>query len=153
MEQESMAGREEGFGTSTDSLVLGAAIDEVARATAWLEGLAERDSWPEHVRFALQLGLEEALTNAIEHGLKGRGADAAITVSYVRTPKAVRLRVVDNGTPFDPTSLEETPVPESIESAAVGGHGIRLMKRLLDEFSYRRVGQRNQLTLGVVTGS
>ncbi|KUM25313.1 hypothetical protein AU467_05095 [Mesorhizobium loti] len=144
-----MVGRDGGFGTTADRLDLGVDVDELPRASGWLEALAERDRWPERARFALQLSMEEALTNVITHAFADEPSkDNAISLSYSRSPDMVRLRITDNGKSFDPTLVEVPPLPDSIESAVIGGHGIRLMRSMLDEFSYCRTGSGNQLTLG-----
>lgn len=143
-----MACRDSGFEGMTDTLSLAARLDEVGRATAWLEELSEREGWPQRTRFALQLSLEEALTNVIMYGFTEQTPSPMLSVDCSRHPDMILLHVTDNGAPFDPTSLEEKPLPSSIESAVIGGHGIRLMRRMLDEFSYRRIEGLNQLSLG-----
>lgn len=144
-----MACRDSGFEGKTETLSLAVRLDEIGRAIAWLEELSERDGWPERTRFALELSLEEALTNVIMHGFTEETSSAPVlSVDCARQPDMIRLHVTDNGTPFDPTSLEEKPLPLSIESAVIGGHGIRLMRRMLDEFSYRRIDGLNRLSLG-----
>lgn len=146
-----MVGVNDGFGpgAADATLTLAVRLDELPRAAAWLETLAGRDGWPERTLFTLQLGLEEALVNVISYGFPDPApAGATITLAYRRDRGLALVRIRDNGAPFDPTSIEEPDVPDSVEDATIGGHGVQLMRHLLDEFSYCHVDGNNQLILG-----
>ncbi len=135
-----------------DRLDLAADLAEIPRALAWLTAAAERDDWPQRAGFALQMSLEEALVNVISHGLKTAvDGGGVIALTYHRSPGLIQVTVADQGVAFDPTAGAVSALPVSIETAAIGGHGIRLMRQMLDEFSYQRVGGQNRLTLGCRT--
>ena len=57
------------------------------------------------------------------------------------------MRIVDNGLAFDPISVGPPHVPNSIEDARVGGHGVQLMRHFLADLSYERVEDENRFTL------
>lgn len=134
----------------SDELCLTAEIEELGRATAWIEDLAMRDGWPERPLFKLQLGLEEALANVINHGFPvGLQANPSIRLSYRYSAEMIWLAVSDNGVAFDPSSSDLAPLATSVETASPGGHGIRLMRHLLDEFSYCQIDGDNRLIMGV----
>jgi len=139
-------------GTLISSLNVDARIDDITEATGWLGTLAEQEGWPEATRFALELSLEEALTNVVSYGFAGSGETPRIRIDCYRLPQGrIAVRLVDNGIPFDPTSIAEPEVPDSIEDARIGGHGVQLMRHFLETLAYDRVGDENQLTL-VVAG-
>ncbi|MDF2996385.1 MAG: putative anti-sigma regulatory factor, serine/threonine protein kinase [Xanthobacteraceae bacterium] len=138
-----------GPGAADDTLALAVRLDELPRAAAWLESLAAREGWPERTLFTLQLGLEEALVNVISYGFpEPAPIEATIALAYRRDRGMALLRISDNGAPFDPTTIDEPDIPEDVEHAAIGGHGVQLMRHLLDEFSYCHADGNNQLILG-----
>lgn len=137
-------------GTLIASLNVDARIDDITEATGWLGSIAEQEGWPEATRFALELSLEEALTNVVSYGFSGSAAAPRIRIDCYRLPEGrIAVRLVDNGVPFDPTSIAEPEVPDSIEDARIGGHGVQLMRHFLETLAYARVGDENQLTLVV----
>jgi len=140
--------RDEWPGGAQDELTLAAQVEEITRASQWLDDLAERDGWSERARFTLQLGLEEALVNIVSYGYPQPGGEARIRLGYRHDEGMARLRIADNGIPFDPTGLADPEAPASVEEAKVGGHGVQLMRHLLDEFSYCRRDGNNLLILG-----
>lgn len=130
------------------SLAIAADVDEIGKVSAWLEELGEQDDWPLNLRFGLELSVEEALANVINHGFEGIAHAPEITLDYFRPDAdAIAIRICDNGVPFDPTVQLSPDLAGSVEDARIGGHGLRLMRHYLRDFGYARIDGRNQLTL------
>ncbi|MFG1348156.1 ATP-binding protein [Xanthobacter autotrophicus] len=130
------------------SLHVDARIDDITKATGWLGALAEDEGWSPATRFALELSLEEALTNVVSYGFQGSAAVPLIRIECYRLPEGrVAVCLIDNGMPFDPTTIAEPEVPASIEDAKIGGHGVQLMRNFLETLAYAREGEENHLTL------
>ena len=135
-------------GTLVSALDVGARIEDITHATSWLGSLAENEGWPDATRFALELSLEEALTNVVSYGFQGSDAPPRIRIECYRLPEGrVAVRLIDNGMPFDPTTIAEPVTPASIEDAKIGGHGVQLMRHFLEHLAYAREGDENRLTL------
>jgi len=135
-------------GTLISALRVGACIESISEATSWLGEIAEAEEWPAGVRFGLELSLEEALTNVVSYGFKDVGhAPLRQAEAFDADVRRVAVRILDNGIAFDPTAIAEPDVPESIEDARIGGHGVQLMRNFLESLAYRREDDRNQLTL------
>jgi serine/threonine-protein kinase RsbW len=92
--------------------------------------------------FAVRLGLEEALVNAIKHGNKGDPA-REVRVRFRVTPGEVWAEVEDQGQGFDPTSVADPTSPKRLDQP--GGRGLLLMRHYLSSVSYNECG--NAVTL------
>lgn len=68
-----------------------------------------------------------------------------VTVSLEGSP--LRLTVEDDGPTRDPTLREPARPADSVETAAIGGLGLKLMESFATSRDYARVGERNRLTL------
>ena len=120
-------------------------IAEVARATAWMEGIARQSAWSDALIFRLRLCLEEAISNIIRHG---HGASTGeILLSLAEQDERVTVCVEDESDAFDPTQQPSPKLPSTLAEATVGGFGIRLMRRYATTMSHQRVGARNRLVL------
>jgi serine/threonine-protein kinase RsbW len=118
---------------------------EGAELTKWVLGVCSKYSLPDEVAFALQLCLDEAVANIIEHGkTHGRGA-TEISVSIAREDKGIVMKVVDDSDEFDPTQFEPLPSSRSLAEPAVGGLGIHLMRKFATALRYQRTDRRNHL--------
>ncbi|MFG1462357.1 ATP-binding protein [Xanthobacter sp. DSM 24535] len=130
------------------SLRIDANIDAIATATEWLGGIAEAEEWPAPLQFGLELSVEEALANVISYAFAGLSEPAMIRLDFLHLDGGrLGVRIVDNGIPFDPTNVAAPDIPESVEDAKIGGHGVQLMRHFLESLTYAREGGENHLVL------
>ena len=111
-----------------------------------LEAFAAEHRLPAKVLQVADLALEEHVTNVLKYAY----ADTALHEIRVRLScdgGALYVEVEDDGRAFNP--LEGPPVDTSIplEQRPIGGLGIHLMRRFMDELDYRREGSRNILRM------
>ena len=125
------------------SLTLTPDPTQTGRLGLWLKTLADAAAWPADLSSAVELCLDEVVTNIVMHGGSTAG-DIAIEIDHDAV--AVIARVEDGGTQFDPTA-ETQPLPQSLDEAKIGGLGLVLVRRLSTEMRYERIGGRNRLTL------
>ena len=95
---------------------------------------------------ALNVVLDEAVSNAINHGYDA-GALGEIAVRLRREPDGVTVEVEDDGRAFDPLQAPPPDLTLPLEQRPIGGLGIHLIRNLMDEVSYARVGDRNVLKM------
>ena len=97
--------------------------------------------------YAIELAVDEACTNIIEHAYQGEDhGDIECTCDCNDTCLTVVIR--DHGKPFDPSTVTTPDLDADIDDRPVGGLGIYLMKQLMDEVHFEPMGESgNILTL------
>jgi len=109
------------------------------------EAAAALDAGPETIS-DLELAVDEAACNAILHGY--RGGPGLLELEVLRKGDAVVVRLCDGAPPFDPTRVPEPDLTLPLEERALGGMGVYLIRRSVDEMRYRLTPEgRNELTL------
>jgi anti-sigma regulatory factor (Ser/Thr protein kinase) len=93
----------------------------------------------------LQLAVEEAAVNVCNYAYEVPPGEIIIHMECKENKFIVRIQ--DEGVPFDPLKLDTPDLKASIEDREVGGLGVYLMKRVMDEVHYVRIRGRNILTL------
>jgi serine/threonine-protein kinase RsbW len=97
--------------------------------------------------YKIQLAVDEACSNIIEHGCDGM-CEEQIEITCTDAEDRLIIMVRDHGEPFDPTSAPAPDLTADIEDRPIGGLGIFLMRRLMDEIRYEPLGEAgNVLTL------
>lgn len=107
------------------------------------EFAAER-GLPAAIRRSVSVALDELLANTIAYG----GA-ARIVVDVALHPNRLSVMLIDDGTPFDPFG-REAPPPGTVlpvEEREIGGEGIHLVRRMMDDVRYERRADRNVVVL------
>jgi anti-sigma regulatory factor (Ser/Thr protein kinase) len=92
------------------------------------------------------LCLEEHITNVIQYGFGDSGLHE-IVVSLALDQDCLVVEVKDDGKAFDPLKNPEVNTSVPLEKRPVGGLGIHLMRRFMDELKYRRTSGQNVLTM------
>lgn len=96
---------------------------------------------PMSVVSAVMIAADEVLSNALDHS----GAQA-ITVTAAIGEGRVTVAVTDDGAPFDPTAAAAPDTSLSVEEREIGGLGVHLVRRLMDEVRYERIDGHNRLS-------
>jgi anti-sigma regulatory factor (Ser/Thr protein kinase) len=115
-------------------------LAEGIEAFALTHGLAPR------VALELQVVLDELIVNITQHGYQGE-TGRPIVVDLKLDPGMVTIRIEDEARPFDPLLLPQPDFSPQPEDRKSGGLGVYLVRKLMDEVEYERVGERNCLTL------
>jgi len=137
-----------GKDSAVERLDLQSRISELARIAGWIETLAARHSISDQTQFAMNLCLEEALSNIIRHGYSSQ-PDHFITVSFVRPREDYYVfDVEDEAKLFNPMDGPEPPAINAADDAPAGRQGIRLLRRFADSLEYHATPKGNRLTIG-----
>lgn len=113
---------------------------------AALREFATRAQLPTSVVHAADLSLEEHITNVINYGF----ADPEhheIKVCFGVEGGDLVVQVEDDGQPFNPLDRPEVDTSLDLADKPIGGLGIHLMRRFMDQLSYRYEGSKNVLTM------
>ncbi len=117
--------------------------DGADRVGARFREFAEERGLPATLRRSVSVALDELLANTIAYG----GA-ARIVVDVALHPNRLSVMLIDDGRPFDP--FGEAPAPGTalpVEERKLGGLGIHLVQRMMDEVRYERRADRNVVVL------
>jgi serine/threonine-protein kinase RsbW len=126
--------------------ILPGEITALPQITHFLDGLASDWGFPERLVLSLNLVLEEAFTNIVNYGLEGTEGQAVI-LDFEKHPERLIIHITDEGKAFDPTLREEPDIALPAEERPIGGLGIFLIRKMMDQVSYERKEGKNILRL------
>ena len=131
-----------------ESLTLRSRLAEMAQLPGWIETLASRHAIPDRTQFAMNLCLEEVLSNIIRHGYSGQ-PDGVITITFEQPREDYYVfDVEDEAPPFNPVDAPEPPAAASLDELPLGGQGIRLLRGFADSLEHRATEKGNRLSIG-----
>jgi serine/threonine-protein kinase RsbW len=130
-----------------EQLTLSSRLSELARIPAWLEQIASSYGISANTQFAIDLCLEEVLTNIILHGYAG-SPNNTIVVRCRALPKSILFVVDDEAPPFNPLARQPTPLPSTLDEVRIGGNGIRFLHQFAQTLTYESTPSGNRLRIG-----
>jgi serine/threonine-protein kinase RsbW len=136
-----------------DHLALRSRLSDMAELPVWIEELASRYAIPAGVQFAMNLCLEEVISNIIRHGYSGE-TDRPVNVRFTAPSEGNFVFIVDDeAPPFNPVEAPESPMLNPLDEIRVGGQGIRLLHRFADALEYEPRPVGNRLCIGFSASS
>lgn len=112
-----------------------------------VDDLASQGGLDPHDAYRLRLAADEITTNIAMHGYQGRCGVVEITGGLDR--EWVWLRIEDEAPQFDPRRRADDYRPVDPADGPIGGHGLFLAMRSLDNFAYDYVNGRNRNLLRI----
>jgi anti-sigma regulatory factor (Ser/Thr protein kinase) len=95
----------------------------------------------------IELAIEELIVNVMLYGYPESSGDIELHGDVVE--QNIIFQIIDQGVPFDPTTVASPELDGPIENRIQGGMGIYLAKSLVDSMKYQRCGNNNVLTLTI----
>ena len=130
----------------TQELIIKNNISEIERFAIFVEELVEDLSLNLILLMNLNLALEEVLSNIILYAYPDKlGEEISIKTSKVG--ESIIFTISDNGIEFDPTVLPDADITLSVDEREIGGLGIFLIRKIMDEVKYERIKGKNVLTI------
>jgi anti-sigma regulatory factor (Ser/Thr protein kinase) len=96
--------------------------------------------------YNIQLAADEAASNIIEHAYEGV-SNGVLEISCGARDGAITIIMVDHGESFDPSAIPLPDLKSDLSERKIGGLGIFLMRKLMDEVRYESKKTGNVLTM------
>ena len=127
-------------------LILHNDIQQIPQLADFILTIAEEMHLDQSLSMSLNLALEEAVTNVIMYAYP-KGSDGLVIIEAILREKSLDFIVTDSGQPFDPTAVPEVNTALDLDERPVGGLGIHLVRKIMDEVQYERTDGKNILSM------
>lgn len=119
------------------TIVIQSSSDLARKLCREIIGQLDPADFSEDERFGIQLAIEEAMINAVEHGNQ-RDPLKTVTVEYSITAHTFEIAITDEGRGFSPENIPDPRRDENIHN--IGGRGVVLMREYMDSVEYNAKG-------------
>lgn len=128
-------------------LTIKAVPEALTEVQAFVEQELEAHDCPMRSLMQISVAVEEIFINIASYAYAPETGDAEISCEVLEEPRRAELEFTDSGRPFDPLAQPEADVALPAEEREIGGLGILLVKKSMDEVTYRYRDGRNVLRL------
>lgn len=111
--------------------------------------IARKSGFSEKEVYNIQLATDEAASNIIEHAYEGV-SDGMLELSCGLDGDTLMIILIDHGEPFDPSEVPMPDLTADLSERQIGGLGIFLMRKLMDEVHYKSNPENNRNTLTMI---
>jgi anti-sigma regulatory factor (Ser/Thr protein kinase) len=112
-------------------------FESLAQIAEFVSAAARSAGWDEDEAFHVQVAVDEACSNIIEHAYgPGKPGEVKLTCC-IESQGDLIISIHDNGKPFDPATIPEPPLGADLEDVPEGGLGLYFMRKLMDKVEFR----------------
>ena len=123
-------------------LTVDATVENITQVTAFVDEQLEELGCPIKAQMQIDIAIDELFGNIAHYAYNPKVGVATVRVEVVNEPLSVVVSFIDNGVPYDPLAREDPNVVWSLEEREIGGLGIYMVKKSMDEITYEyREGQ------------
>lgn len=127
-------------------LVIEARVENLAQVLAFVDELLESVSCPRRSRLQIDIAVEEIFVNIARYAYAPETGYAVLRGETGDGP-SVTLTFLDRGMPYDPLARKDPDVTLPAEEREIGGLGVFMVKKTMDEVSYAYENGQNILTI------
>lgn len=128
-------------------LTVEATDENLDRVIGFVEEALEQYDCPMKAMMQVDLCVEEIYVNIAHYAYAPEVGPATIQVDVEPEPLSVTITFVDQGIPYDPLAKEDPDVTLSAEERRIGGLGVFLVKKNMDDVKYEYKDGSNVLTI------
>lgn len=128
-------------------LTVSVAAENVAVVTAFVDEQLERLGCPMKTLFQVNVAIDELFGNIANYAYSTEIGTATVRVETAENPPAAVITFIDNGIPYNPLAKADPNVTLSAEEREVGGLGIYMVKKTMDDISYEYRNGQNILRI------
>lgn len=131
---------------NTTTIQLKNNLRELEKLSQVVNEFGEANHLSPKVVYALNLSLDEIITNIIYYGYDNT-KEHHIIIRISLKDEELTAEVEDAGRPFNPLEAAKPDLAKPLEERQVGGLGIHLIMNLMDTVEYKRQGNKNLLVM------
>ena len=121
--------------------------ENLPQVLSFLDSYLERRGCSMKVQTQLDIAAEEIFINIASYAYGGNPGRALIRIRETHDPKGVAVTFIDEGVPYDPLAKPDPDVTLNADERPIGGLGIYMVKKSMDDVLYEYKNNRNCLTL------
>ena len=130
-----------------NSIVVPATVEHINEVTAFVDEKLEAYDCPMATQMQIEIAIEEIFVNISSYAYHPVEGEAEVRCEVLEDPLRVVIQFLDGGKPFDPLARENADISSEAILARVGGLGIHLVKKTMDDVSYTYENGKNILMI------
>ena len=124
-----------------------AKIDRIPWLTEQVDGLLEGLDCPMKAQMQIDVAIDEWMANIASYAYGNGVGEVTVRFDFQPDDRTVVLTFIDSGVPYDPLAKPDPDVTLSVDKREVGGLGIFMIKKTMDDMTYARRDGHNVLTI------
>lgn len=128
-------------------MTLAATLENIEAVTAFVDEQLEALNCPLKAQMQIDIAIDELFGNIAQYAYTTEVGEVTVRVEVIEDPMSVVITFIDGGVPYDPLSAADPDITLSADERAIGGLGIFMVKKSMDDVTYRYENGSNILSI------
>jgi len=128
-------------------LTIAATVENIETVTDFVNEQLEAFDCPMKAQMQIDIAIDELFGNIAHYAYNPEIGKATVRVEVIEDPLAVTITFIDNGVPYDPLAKADPDTTLSAEEREIGGLGIYMVKKSMDDITYEYKDGQNILAI------
>ncbi len=128
-------------------LTVDATLENIPVVTEFVDELLSQYKCPMKAQAQIDIAIDELFSNIVHYAYHPDVGPATVRVEVLEEPLSVVITFIDQGVPYDPLSKADPDVTLSADDREVGGLGIYIVKKNMNEITYEYKDGKNILRI------
>ena len=128
-------------------LTIAATVENIETVTDFVNEQLEALDCPMKAQMQIDIAIDELFGNIAHYAYNPEIGKATVRVEVIEDPLAVTITFIDNGVPYDPLAKADPDTTLSAEEREIGGLGIYMVKKSMDDITYEYKDGQNILAI------
>lgn len=129
------------------AITVPATLEQLETVQAFIAEELETANCSMKAEMQIQIAVEEIYVNIAHYAYNPEAGEATVRCSVGGDPIQVMIQFLDHGKPFNPLDKEDADITLSAEERQIGGLGILMVKKSMDQVAYAYEDGKNILTI------
>lgn len=123
-------------------MTITATVENIEKVTDFANEQLEAIGCPMKAQMQIDVAIDELFGNIAHYAYNPETGPATVRVEVTEAPVSVIVTFIDHGIPYDPLKKDDPDLTLSADEREIGGLGIFMVKKTMDEITYEyRDGQ------------
>lgn len=128
-------------------LCLEADVSNISRITDYINDYLDTFMCPVKIQTQIDIAVDELFGNIAKYAYKGGKGEVTVIIDIINDPSTVKITFIDSGIRYNPLAKEDPNIGISADDRKVGGLGIYMVKKIMDDVIYEYNNGKNILTI------
>ena len=128
-------------------LTVDATVENIEKVTAFVNEQLEQLNCPLKAQMQIDIAIDELFGNIAHYAYNPKTGPATVRIDVLQDPLSVVVTFIDNGKAYDPLAREDPDISLTAQEREIGGLGIYMVKKSMDEISYQYKDGQNILRI------
>lgn len=129
-----------------EKLTVEAIVENLSVVTEFIIEPLEERNCKAKILMQMELVIEELFVNVASYAYKDKKGICTVIRQFEENPRAINITFIDSGVPYNPLNKPDPDTSLGVEEREIGGLGIFLVKKNVDEISYEYKDEQNVLS-------